>query len=294
MTIYYSTLARIAGCQSVSAFRNRTLSLVLRSTRAATVSAFLQLAQLLTLGLTLAFTSALLSSGVASAEEIQLRALTDIPLADIRKLYSEKAEYKILRKGKRVGTHTVQITPDPSGDNNKFTVSVDSKIRITVMKVPVFSFRYKATEVWNNNQLVSIKATTVKNGETKEVSATVAGDTMKTVISGGPDPDYESEQSVEPVSFVSNHWHPGVLNSNRIYNTLTGFVDKVSIENPGTDPITIKGSEGNSDTQHSAIHVRYTGGFEAESWYGRDGRWLQLLFKGTDGSLITYQYISPN
>ncbi len=228
-----------------------------------------------------------------SAAEIQTRELTGMPAADIRNLFREKAEYKILRKGKRVGTHSVLITPDPSGNDNKFTVSVDSKIRITVLKVPVFTFRYQATERWDNNRLVSITATTVKNGERKTVSAEMAGNTMNTSITESQDAENPTRQTVEPVAFASNHWHPAVIDTDRIYNTLSGRVDSVSIETLGIDTLTLEASNGSTSPQQSALHVRYSGGFEAESWYADDGRWLQLLFKGTDGSLITYQYINP-
>lgn len=227
----------------------------------------------------------------ASADTVAIQSIINTPIADIRNLYSEQAVYKILRKGKRVGTHTVLITPDPSGEDNNFTVSVDSKIRITIMKVPVFSFRYRATESWVDDRLASINATTVKNNEKKEVSATLTNDSMKTRITKDPDSGEIFTETAAPVSFVSNHWHPAVIDSSRIYNTLTGKVDDVAIEILGRETLTLQTNEG--ATQQPAIRVRYSGGFEAESWYGDDGRWLQLLFKGTDGSLITYQYVYP-
>lgn len=216
------------------------------------------------------------------------QTIAQISTAQARSLYEKPVVYKIMRKGKRIGSHTVSIETTSSDDSNDFTVNVASLIKIKMLKVTVFSFDYQATEHWKDGLLNNVTATTLQDGDRIKVSASRRenGFRLKTET-GVRDPE-ESTATAKLFSYTSNHWHPGVVNSNQIFNTLTGNINQVNIKSLGKENLTI-GNDADSITVE-AERFQYSGGLEAESWYGDDGRWLQLSFKGTDGSTIIYQY----
>jgi len=75
--------------------------------------------------------------------------------------YPDSALYTIRRKGKKVGTHWVNFSNNGTGLN----VEVESKITISILKVPVYRFNYVATEQWNNGRLIGVNARTNNGGE---------------------------------------------------------------------------------------------------------------------------------
>ena len=171
------------------------------------------------------------------------------------RLYPETMRYTIRRKGKTVGEHTITFQQDANG----LSVNVESKITVTVLKVPVFRFNYTANEYWQSGNLVSVNARTNRGGETTRASYI---------------PDSTSQ--------TSNHWNPEVLDTDTVFNTITGNISKVNIEPIAEVTLTA------GDQSISASHYRYTGDIQADVWYDDKNRWVKLQFKGDDGSTISY------
>ena len=191
-------------------------------------------------------------------------------------LYTSPATYRIVRKGKRIGKHTITIASQNSSEPSTVNVEVASRIRVTILKVPVFSFDYKAKESWQNDTLMEVEATTTENSNTTRVSATrdAAGFVLKS--------DGRSE-TVTGLEFATNHWHPGALRTTSLFNTLTGKQNEVRVEKLERELLELP-----AGTMH-ATHFRYSGGLRAEVWYDDKGKWVQLKFKGDDGSNIFYK-----
>jgi len=189
---------------------------------------------------------------LASGVQADLKLL---PAEEHAELYPDTMLYTIRRKGKKIGTHTVSFRRGTKG----LSVDVESKIKVTIMRVPVYRFNYVANEYWEDGTLRSINATTNSNGE-------------ETTVTFIPESAIQS----------SNHWNAAVLDSSSIYNTITGNISAVSIERIGD----VNLSSG--DESIAATHYRYTGDIQAETWYDTKNRWVKLQFKGEDGSVITY------
>lgn len=198
-------------------------------------------------------------------------AFATTSIDEISALYGDGATYTITRKGKPIGTHNINF----DRDNNQLTVNVVSEIRVTVLKIPVFSFDYQATEIWQNDQLVSVNSEVQENNKNTVVSmeSTAEKTTLKTA--GG-------QQTVDRLFFSSNHWNPAVTESSRVFNTLTGKASSVNIE------LIEQQSEVNG---RIASRYRYTGDIKADVWYDQQGKWMKLQFKGEDGSTIAYTII---
>ncbi len=172
--------------------------------------------------------------------------------------YPETTRYEITRNGKTVGEHTVTFS---IGDTD-LRVDVESNITVTVLKVPVFKFNYTATETWQDGKLIDVDATTKRGGDVSQVNL--------------------QNDAQNEIEFASNHWNPGVLNSQAVFNTLTGKVSSVDIEKLGETTLSAGG------TSVAATHYRYSGDIRAEVWYDEQMRWIQLQFEGDDGSTIVY------
>ncbi len=188
-------------------------------------------------------------------------------------LYRNGTQWGIYRKNKRIGTHTMKIEESA----NTLTVSFESSITVTMLKVPVYRFRYQSTETWVDGQLNEVDSSTTENGDT--TTTKLRQSDGKSNISG------PAGEAVVPVlNYASNHWNPGVLESTRIFNTITGEADVVTIAEDGSAQL-----EGISDGTITYKRYRYSGELELVSWYDLDGRWVGMQFSGDDGSLIEYR-----
>jgi hypothetical protein len=187
---------------------------------------------------------------------------------DIVGLYAPTTTYAITRKGKRIGTHELSF----SRRDAELTVNVTSRIKVTVLRIPVFTFNYDATETWSDDQLVSAQSEVRENDKITKVS--MQSEATTTVLDSGA-----GTKEVERLHFTSNHWNPGVTEASVVFNTLNGTASNVSIT-VVNDNATVNGQ--------SATQYRYTGDIEADTWYDAAGKWLKLGFKGEDGSLIEY------
>lgn len=191
-------------------------------------------------------------------------------------LYSPVTTYSIFRKGKNIGRHT--LTVDES--NGAINIDVDSRITVRVLKIPVFKFRYKSTENWADNKLVTVTSSTTTNNETEKSSLTNSG--SKSVLSGD-----SGDMETALLHFATNHWHIGAVLQTRLFNTIKGVESNVMVTSIGTETLLINGES------IKATHYKYSGDIIAQSWYDENNRWVQLAFEGTDGSLIKYVIDSP-
>ncbi|MFK7857027.1 MAG: DUF6134 family protein [Granulosicoccus sp.] len=180
-------------------------------------------------------------------------------LEQLAEQYGPETRFTIMRKGKKIGTHI--LTFDKQDDSLR--VNVESNIRVTILKIPVFKFRYTATEIWRDNQLSLVSATTVEDGKSKTVG-------------------FDAALAEAPATFATNHWHRGVLSVNQIFNTITGDVSQVSLTEIGAETF------DNGSGTIEATRFRYSGDIEADVWYDNEGLWARLQFKGEDSSTIDY------
>lgn len=183
----------------------------------------------------------------------------------IAEKYGPETRYAIFRNGKRIGTHSVKFEKL----EDSLSVTVESDIKVTILKIPVFRFNYKATELWKGNELKSVAAITREDGQSNTVT-------------------YEASESGKKMAYASNHWHAGVLSTQSVFNTITGNISQVSLARIGVDVLNIQSSKV------PTTHYRYSGDIEADVWYDDEGLWAKLQFKGEDASVISYERACTN
>lgn len=182
----------------------------------------------------------------------------------------ERLEFDVLRNGKRVGRHVTHFAQD----NGYLVVANEMSLRIRLLFIDAYRYRYRAVERWCNGQLVDLEAKVDDNGKRSTILASARGDRLEVT---GPHGRADAPLGV----FSTNHWHAGVLSAETVLNTLTGRLNRVRLK-----PCEAAAArEGPS----SARCYDYTGELSARVWYDASGRWVGLAFDGEDGSRFAYR-----
>lgn len=192
-------------------------------------------------------------------------------LSDPLRLYGEKIQFDVYRKGVQVGSHTVTFEQVSSG----YRVESDFGISIRFLSLEAYRFRYRSEALWRNGGLNWIKASVDENGEDFRFEAVRAGDAMRVQLPDG-------RTTLPAPIFPTNHWNAEVLTQKRVLNTLTGRPSAVAIVRMGEERVPTENGEV------LATRYVYTGDLETEVWYDAAGRWVKMRFEGSDGSIIDY------
>lgn len=195
--------------------------------------------------------------------------------------YGQSVVYGIYRKNKKIGEHTLHFTHTDTA-NSRLLVEIESKIVVTVLKVPVYRFNYRSTETWIGGQLQSVDAATNDNGKKHKVSAERIADDMEHMLLE----DKNGNTTKAKVGFASNHWNSRVVSADKMFNTLTGKANEIVFQANGVVNIRLA---DNSKSTIEATHYKITGQVNTDIWYDTSGRWVQLRFKGKDGTAIEYR-----
>lgn len=185
----------------------------------------------------------------------------------------ETYEYEILRKGRPVGSHQVQV----QHHDGHTRVVCRSHIKIGLLGLTFYRFRYESEEEWDDQGLRRLLVRVDDDGERLEIDGHRSGDRFGWTIN-----DADSKSHEMPV-YPTNHWNPTVLSQTRVLNTLTGSINRVSIHPPQEE--TLIGNQALAAVKK----YHYSGELRLESWYGIDGRWMGMRFEGRDGSIIEYR-----
>lgn len=187
-------------------------------------------------------------------------------------LYGDELVFDVRRDGVTVGEH--KVTFRRVGDT--VHVAADFAIDIRFLGFSAYRYRYLSNSAWRGDCLVSLEANVNDDGKQTRVTAVREGNQMR--VEGG------RGDVVGPAElFPTDHWHPGVLGTERVLNTLTGGINRVRIEDRG--PATLASGNGTL----AARHYAYTGELATEVWYDASGRWVGMRFAGKDGSTIEHR-----
>ncbi len=195
------------------------------------------------------------------------------PPAEIAGVGQETHEYEILRKGSPVGTHQVRV----QHHDDHTRVVCRSRIRIGLLGLTFYRFRYKSEEEWDAEGLRRLLVRVNDDGERLEIDGHRRGDRFDWTINGA-----DSKTHGMPV-YPTNHWNSAVLSQTRVLNTLTGVMNRVSIQ-PHQEEMPVFDQPVGEVKKY-----RYSGELRLETWYDVSGRWIGMRFEGRDGSTIEYR-----
>lgn len=219
---------------------------------------------------------ALALAGAAAGWPAPLAARDGTPGAgcsatDPLRLYGTAAEFEVRRNGTPIGSHRITF----ARRDGALIVNAEFHIAITFLGLTVYRYTYESEEVWRDGCLRSVEARIDDDGKRWSIAARGQGGALSV---SGPEGRFVIDRAV----FPTNHWNADVVRTNAVFNTLTGRLNRVTIERVATE--TVPSGTG----PRRATHYRFSGELETEIWYDADGRWVKMRFKGTDGTPIDY------
>ena len=190
-------------------------------------------------------------------------------IEDVRQLYGDRIEFGVYRGGSKVGDHIVQFDEV----DEALRVQTSTNLAVSALFITVYRFEYESDALWQDGTLMSITARTNDGGTVSEIEAEAEGGSLTVT---GPNGTDEAPVGIYP----TNHWNAGVIGSTRVLDTFTGRIADVDLASKGREQVVT--AHGTLD----ATRYQYSGAIDNEVWYDAEGRWVQMQFKGTDGSTI--------
>ena len=196
-------------------------------------------------------------------------AAADRQVVDAVDLYGERADYRVVRGDQPAGRHHLTF----SGDGRRLTVVAQTRATLKILGVFDAPFIYDSRAVWSDGVLLTISSAYGKGEDSEHYSAGRVAEAYRV-----------NDRLVSLAAlFPTNHWNPAVLGEERLFNTLTGKLNTVSIDAAGREMIEIDGRR----VEANRYEVR--GDLQISLWYDDDGKWLQLRF-GVLGTSYHFVY----
>jgi len=186
-------------------------------------------------------------------------------------LYGGEMVFSVWRSGSEIGQHRVTF----AREDGALTVRSLFDVAVKLLGITVYRFKYEAQEIWRDGRLLELESKIDDNGKPSSVQAKEEDGKLAVV---GP----EAHETVARPILPSSHWNAQVIDASRVLNTLNGKIDEIKLVPLGVEAVPVGAAS------REAMHYRYTGALNPESWYDADGHWLKLRFAGKDGTPIDY------
>ncbi|MCC3305313.1 DUF6134 family protein [Sneathiella sp. HT1-7] len=186
-------------------------------------------------------------------------------------LYGERHEFSVHRDGVPVGKHMVSF--ERVGD--AYRVDSELNIEVKFLGISLYRFDYESEAIWSEGKLTAIDIRINDDGTNSKIRG------MRHVAAFVVNGEVHATTS-HPEVYPTNHWHKGVLDQSRLFNTLTGKMNNVTITDTGEETVPVRGG-----TVRATRYV-YDGELTLMSWYDRKGRWVKMAFKAEDNSDMVY------
>lgn len=203
--------------------------------------------------------------GGAMLAAMPLRAALPVPPGN-------RLGFDILRKGSKLGTHSLAFEPNAGG----LTVRVTVELAFKIAGITLYHYTHHATETWSSGQLVSVESETSDNGTRYQVAA--HREAKGLIVQGTKAPRYLAPADALPAT----HWNKDELNGPWI-NMQDGRLMRPKIAPQGIEAIPTAGGGTIRATRYTL-----TGDVQLDLFYDDRHGWAGLSFvKG--GAPIRYE-----
>jgi hypothetical protein len=185
----------------------------------------------------------------------------------------DQIRFRIMREGSHVGTHLLTFKPLPNG------LDIRIAVRIAVGFGPITLFRYQldGIEQWRDGQVVRLAAKTNDDGTRDSMQG--VRDRQGLWVSGNKIKRYLAPSNAVPAT----HWNEAELHGPWI-NPQDGRLLHPIVTPLGPGPVQgVAGHDITADRFDISVDAHM------QLWYTRAHRWVGLMFKAHDGSLVRYQ-----
>lgn len=179
--------------------------------------------------------------------------------------------FRVVRNGRPVGSHRLSFENDDGG----LVVRIVVDIALSFGPIPLYRYRHRARERWENGRVVAFEAETNDNGTNSTVAMRPEGDRL--LVESSQAGTYLAPARAQPAT----HWNRSML-ENAFINTQTGEVMRPDIRSAGVEPLPWA-------PQRRGERLVLSGDVALETWYDPTPAWVGLRFLGSDGSTIQYE-----
>ena len=186
-------------------------------------------------------------------------------------------QFDVSLDGKPIGSHSFDVRRQGA----ETIMTTEASFDVKFLFVTAFRYRHQNTEVWRDDCLLSIDASTVSNGKEQVVRGTVEEDSFKLQST-------ESPNTLPSCIQTFAYWNPSMLASTRLLNSQTGVYEDVSVTLEGRDEVSVAGSP--VDALRYRLSAQ-TG--DITLWYSADDNtWLGLEAPAKGGRKLLYQAVA--
>jgi hypothetical protein len=184
--------------------------------------------------------------------------------------------FEVTRNGEPIGTQVVEIKQD--GAN--VTVTTESTIAVKVLGIVVYRLHQVLTDIYQDRQLVEVKA------ETKDPDGLRAGGIKRSGDQWTGKIGKQSRDFTCACSTSSTMFHRDTLAGAQMIEASVVKLRNVTIEDKGEENLDLP--EGSVQTRHFAVK----GDIERDVWYDPAGNLVSARQLGSDGSSIQQNLMS--
>lgn len=181
--------------------------------------------------------------------------------------------FRVLLDDRPIGSHVFSVRDEDGGR----AVDIEADFDVRVLFVPVYRYRHRNVERWEDGCLVSLRSETDDNGRDLAVRTELGEGSLRV---SGADGVRELEGCISSFAY----WDPAFLDSSELLNSQDGSLVPVRIDSLGAEAFDVDG------VALDAERWRLTGpeALDISLWYTPEGRWLGLETE-RQGRVIRYE-----
>jgi Family of unknown function (DUF6134) len=184
----------------------------------------------------------------------------------------ESMRFAITRNGELIGTYALEI----NRNGPETSVAAVTDLAVKAVFFTAYRLQHTENERWVNGRLMALSSKCDDNGTRHSVSAAAKGASLEVTVDG-------KSTLIDPNVMVENFWNPQLLGRSLMLSSKDGQITQVSVSDGGEEDLTI-----NTQVVHAhryTVNSRYS----QDVWYDDQAHLVQMKFKVSDGSVITYQ-----
>ncbi|GAB4372787.1 MAG: hypothetical protein Kow00114_34460 [Kiloniellaceae bacterium] len=175
--------------------------------------------------------------------------------------------FDIRRDGASIGGHRVSFRRR----EDRLEVDIDIDIDVSLAFIPLFAYRHRNREVWQDGRLLALDSETDDDGRHYSVSARAEAGGLRVSGSGG---DFLAPADTLPTSY----WNPRTVEQTQLLDSQHGHLLAVQARLLGEERL--EGGE-------AARRFRLSGDLDLDLWYSATGEWLKIAFEAR-GAAVSY------
>ena len=201
--------------------------------------------------------------------------LASLPL-QVSASTSNEWRFEVFLDEKPIGFHHFQL--NTSGDTRK--LRGEARFSVKLLGFTVYEYSHQNLELWQQNCLQRIEASTDDNGKQLFVRGSSNGKQLLLEDNSG-------NRGVPGCVMTFAYWNPEILVQQQLLNAQTGEYLDISVQPLGEKTLQLQGSDV------AALHYRLsTNENDIDLWYSSDRDWLALSTTTSGGRQLHYRRVA--